>query len=378
MAISGIQTINIGLPNESVGSDSLYTAFNKTQQNFANLFACASPYNTFTAGNGINTSANANTGVVTITNTGVTQLTAGTGIVLSGNTGNITISSTGGNGNGSGGTVTSISIVGANSNARITAAGSPITTSGTITLDLANSGVTAGTYTYPTLTVDDFGRVTAAANGNSVGTVTSVAVTPGTGIQVTGSPITTSGTITVVNTGVTRLNAGTGISLSSSNGNVTVSTTSTGGTVTSVGLTSSSLTVTGSPIVSTGTFTVELPANVSLTGNITSVNATANGALFLSGSENLTSGSAVSLLVTASYFSTTGASTATLADGANGQIKTFMMVAHGGNMVITVTNAGWKASGTGTISFNARGVAATLQYINGKWYCIGNNNCVFA
>ena len=34
MAISGLQVINIGLQNESTGSDSLYTAFNKTKDNF--------------------------------------------------------------------------------------------------------------------------------------------------------------------------------------------------------------------------------------------------------------------------------------------------------------------------------------------------------
>ena len=31
MAISGLQVIDIGLQNESTGSDSLYTAFNKTK-----------------------------------------------------------------------------------------------------------------------------------------------------------------------------------------------------------------------------------------------------------------------------------------------------------------------------------------------------------
>ena len=49
MAISGQQNINIGLPNESVGSDSLYTAFTKTNVNFQTLFANASNFNTFTA-----------------------------------------------------------------------------------------------------------------------------------------------------------------------------------------------------------------------------------------------------------------------------------------------------------------------------------------
>lgn len=97
-----------------------------------------------------------------------------------------------------------------------------------------------------------------------------------------------------------------------------------------------------------------------------------------SGSELLTSGSAASLAVNASHFATTGASTATLAAGVSGQVKVFAMTADGGDMVITVTNAGWKSSGTGTITFNDIGDACTLQYINAKWYCIGNNGCVFA
>jgi hypothetical protein len=49
-----------------------------------------------------------------------------------------------------------------------------------------------------------------------------------------------------------------------------------------------------------------------------------------------------------------------------------------GPMVITVTNAGWKSSGTGTITFNTIGQACTLQYINSKWFCTGNNGAVFA
>lgn len=266
MALSGLQVINIGQPNESTGSDSLYTAFNKTKTNFATLFANASPFNTFTGNTGITVNANSTTGILDITNSGVTYLQAGTGITLSGNTGNITISSTGGGGGG-GGTVTSVSVATASAS-RITVAGSPIVSSGTITLDLATTGVTAGSYTYPSVTVDSYGRITTIANGASVGTVTSVGVTPGFGIQVTGSPITTSGNITILNTGVTRLTAGSGISLSGSNGNVTISTSVGSGTVTSVGLTSSSLTVSGSPIVAAGTFVVDLPSTISV-GNVT-------------------------------------------------------------------------------------------------------------
>ena len=86
---------------------------------------------------------------------------------------------------------------------------------------------------------------------------------------------------------------------------------------------------------------------------------------------------AVSLATTATYIATTGAATATLAAGAAGQIKTIMHSAHVANCVITVTTAGWKTSGTGTITMSAIGQGVTLQYINSKWYCIGNNGCTF-
>lgn len=107
---------------------------------------------------------------------------------------------------------------------------------------------------------------------------------------------------------------------------------------------------------------------------------------FNNSSQNLTDTAAVNLSITTSYFSTVAASTATLAAGVPGQIKTLAMYADGGDMVITVTNAGWKTSGTGTITFNDIGDACTLQYINSnvaniaqsKWFCIGNNGCVFA
>jgi hypothetical protein len=98
--------------------------------------------------------------------------------------------------------------------------------------------------------------------------------------------------------------------------------------------------------------------------------------IYLPSSEDLANAGAASLAVTASYFSTAAAETATLAAGANGQIKTFMMVATSGDMVITVTNPGW--GGAGTMTFNAVGDGCTLQYINSKWFCIGNNSVAFA
>jgi hypothetical protein len=47
-------------------------------------------------------------------------------------------------------------------------------------------------------------------------------------------------------------------------------------------------------------------------------------------------------------------------------------------MVITVTNAGWKTSGTGTITFNGIGDSCLLQYINSKWFAVGANSVTFA
>lgn len=405
MSISGQQTILIGLPNESVGSDSLYTAFTKINNNFDALFSCSSPYNTFTASNGIGISSNANTGIVTITNTGVTSIVAGANITISNSNGQVTISSNGGGGNGGG--LTSVGIIAA-SNARLTVTGSPLVNNGNILLDLANSGVTQGTYSNPTVSIDSYGRITSAANGNLQGTVTSVGLTPGNGIQITGGPVTSNGTITVTNTGVTRISAGAGIQVSGNTGNITISAPATGGSVTSIAVSSNSLTVSGSPITTSGTISINLPnvfagtlttatqPNITSVGTLTSLNVTGNatagnvyanagivGANVVSAnnerwlsSEDLASGAAANLSVIASYFTTTAAETATLAAGTNGQIKTFMMVADGGDMVITVTNPGW--GGAGTMTFSAIGQGCTLQYINSKWFCIGNNGVSFA
>lgn len=99
--------------------------------------------------------------------------------------------------------------------------------------------------------------------------------------------------------------------------------------------------------------------------------------LLLNSSEDLANGAAASLTKTASYFTTgVSAETATLAAGSAGQIKTFMMSGYTSPMVITVTNPGW--GGSGTITFSAVGQGCTLQYVNSKWYCIGNNGASFA
>jgi len=101
------------------------------------------------------------------------------------------------------------------------------------------------------------------------GTVTSVGVTAGTGISVSGGPITSSGSITVTNSApdqVVALTAGTGISTSGTYPNFTItnSAPSSGGTVTSVALTMpSAFSVANSPVTTSGTLAVTGAGTVS-------------------------------------------------------------------------------------------------------------------
>lgn len=94
--------------------------------------------------------------------------------------------------------------------------------------------------------------------------------------------------------------------------------------------------------------------------------------------EDVAASAAISLATAISYFTTAGAETATLADGVEGQIKTLICKGYVGNMVITVASAGWNSGGSGTITFNAVGDACTLQYVQGSWFCIGNNSVTLA
>jgi hypothetical protein len=129
--------------------------------------------------------------------------------------------------------------------------------------------------------------------------------------------------------------------------------------------------------VSTGVYSFQFTTtNSGTTISIAEVNKQIQP--FNNSSEDLNNTAAANLSLTTSYFSTVTSETATLAAGVAGQIKVFAMYEESGDMVITVANAGWKSSGSGTITFNAIGEACTLQYINNKWLCIGNNGAAFA
>jgi hypothetical protein len=160
-------------------------------------------------------------------------------------------------------------------------------------------------------------------------------------------------------------------------GNVAGANLITVGNVSGTNITGTVATAAQPNITSVGTLT-----SLAVTGNITGGNVSTTGSVSLagitvsSGAEDLAASGAASLTLNTSYFITAGSETATLAAGTAGQIKTFAADDVSlGNMVITVTNPAW--TGSGTITFDTAGDACTLQYINSKWFCIGNNGCTF-
>ena len=197
------------------------------------------------------------------------------------------------NGKGSG-TVTSVA---ATAGTGISVSGSPITTSGTLTItntapdqtvSLTGAGTTLISGTYPNFTV--------TSNDSTLGTVTSVAATAGTGISITGSPITSSGTLNITNTAPDQtvvLTASTGISTSGTYPNFTITNSapdqtvaltagtgiSTSGTYPNFTITNSApdqtVALTGAGTTSiTGTYpNFTITSNDSATGTVTSVAA---------------------------------------------------------------------------------------------------------
>lgn len=123
--------------------------------------------------------------------TGALTLVAGSGITITPAGSNITIASTGGTG-----TVTSVALT---APAIFNVSGSPVTTSGTLALTLANesanlvwAGPTTGSPAAPT-----FRSLVAADLPAGTGTVTSVALAlPASTFSISGSPVTSTGTLT--------------------------------------------------------------------------------------------------------------------------------------------------------------------------------------
>ena len=118
---------------------------------------------------------------------------------------------------------------------------------------------TAGTYgsasLIPVITTNAQGQVTGVTTAaNPQGTVTSVATANGTGISVTGSPITSSGTLTITNTAPDQTVAftnGTGISVTGTYPNFTITNTASAGSGTVTSVAALTLGTTGTDLSST-------------------------------------------------------------------------------------------------------------------------------
>jgi hypothetical protein len=116
-----------------------------------------------------------------------------------------------------------------------------------------------------------------------------------------------------------------------------------------------------------------------LTTGVTGALPVANGGTGASGAVQALSGpGAVNITSLATAFTSTAAGNAlTLADGAQGQIKTVIYVAEaagGDTGVLTPTNLG---SAT-TITFNAIGDSVTLQFAGTDWWVVGFRGAVVA
>jgi hypothetical protein len=159
---------------------------------------------------------------VTIANTGVTSIVAGTNISISGATGAVTINST----DQYSGTVTSVAT---SSGTFVDITGGTITTSGTITGDLSATGTASGTTflrgdnTWATPsgggTMSSFTLAGDSGSSQTISDGDTLDIAGGTGISTVAGA---TDTVTVTNTGVTSNVAGTGISVSGATGAVTI------------------------------------------------------------------------------------------------------------------------------------------------------------
>ena len=148
----------------------------------------------------------------------------------------------------SGGTVTSVNL--GSSTSTISVSGGPITTSGTIQVNLPTSGVTAGSYTSADITVNAYGIITAASDGGA-GTMSNWKLTADSG-----------GVATISNNDTVDISGNTYITTARSGDNVSITHDATS---------RSNTTSTGAPAAG-ATFTAIDAITTNSTGHITAVN----------------------------------------------------------------------------------------------------------
>jgi hypothetical protein len=230
------------------------------------------------------------------------------------------------------------------------------------------------------------------------GTVTSVNLTAGTGISVSGGPITTSGSITVVNTAPDQIVALTGAGTTTVTGtypNFTItSTDSTVGTVTSVNASggTTGLSFTGGPITTAGTLTLggtlavanggtgatnaadaltnlgAYPASnpagyTSNVGTVTSVSGTGSvSGLSLSGTVTSTGSLTLggTLVVTASNFASQTANTVLAAPDGSAGVPTFRSLVAADVPTLNQNTTGTASNVTGIVAVANGGTGASI------------------
>jgi hypothetical protein len=271
-------------------------------------------------------------------------LTAGSGITITNSAGGISIASTAG-----GGTVTSVAASGGTTGLSFT--GSPITTTGTLTLGgtlaIASGGTGATSASGARLTLLAAGSGANSDITSLTGLTTALSVGQG-GTGVASTP--TNGQLLIGNgTGYTvaALTAGSGISVTNSAGGITIASTSSGGTVTSVGGTGSVNGITLSGTVTTaGNLTLGgALSGVSLSTQVAGTLPVANG-----GTGATTAGGALTSL---------GAYAASNPSGFTSNTGTVTSVSgSGGSTGLTLTGGAITTSGTLTLG-------GTLAVANG-------------